>query len=54
MLSLGLVGAVSALALGNLGLKGDTQMLGDLFGSAALAAGKTAVFAPIELVRLRL
>lgn len=54
MLSLGLVGAVSAMAMGCLGFKGDTQLLGQIFGSAGLSAGKTTLFAPIELVRLRL
>lgn len=54
MLSLGLVGAVSLMAMGGLGYEGDTQKMIGLFGAAAIAAGKSTLFAPIELVRLRL
>jgi len=54
MLSIGLIGAVTAIAAGCLGVKGESEALAQIFGSAAMSAGQRTLFAPIELVRLRL
>ena len=54
MLSLGIVGAVSAIALGCHAAKGEYHLACELFGSAGMLGAKSMLFAPIELVRLRL
>ena len=54
MLSLGIIGVVTSMGMGFLGFRGDTELLGNIFGQVCMSAGQRSMFAPLELVRLRL